>query len=234
MLCTSSEKSVRGAFTLIELLVVIAIIAILAAMLLPALQQAREKARTVSCMSNTRQLGIAALTYATDNDDALPKAPCRETRNIPANQHFAWTMQRPFVADFTIGALITYIGDNPDVLRCPSDKGEILAAPGRLVRPGTRNFSYSFNYQVNRAGCDPAGASLRVTQIPRPSDRVLLFEEEAPNDGYCAWCDWDDHQTKRHSGRGNFIMADGHYENATEAEVWCQPLWCDITSDNES
>src|SRR5689334_16037020 len=65
-------KRSTHAFTLIELLVVIAIIAILAAILFPVFAQAREKARAISCVSNLKQMGLAAIMYAQDYDETYP------------------------------------------------------------------------------------------------------------------------------------------------------------------
>jgi prepilin-type N-terminal cleavage/methylation domain-containing protein/prepilin-type processing-associated H-X9-DG protein len=69
-----SRPGERRAFTLIELLVVIAIIAILAAILFPVFAKAREKARTSSCQSNLKQIGVATMQYVQDNDERLPKS----------------------------------------------------------------------------------------------------------------------------------------------------------------
>jgi|SRR4051812_34841414 prepilin-type N-terminal cleavage/methylation domain-containing protein len=124
----SKSLSLRG-FTLIELLVVIAIIAILAALLLPALSRAKEKANRTKCMSNVKQLGLAAHVYANDFLDKVPQSQ--------VNGKWLWDMPRPIADGLSAG------GATRDVFYCPS-----IAASVKPWDPAVNWWDYSTTRRI--------------------------------------------------------------------------------------
>ncbi|MDX9979423.1 MAG: DUF1559 domain-containing protein [Lentisphaeria bacterium] len=142
----------RRPFTLIELLVVIAIIAILASMLLPALQQAREKARTINCAGNLKQIGLALFMYTEDNKEYLPI-----TRD-PAGTA-SWR---------GVDLLGSYVGNSEKVFLCPSNSttGYRGAAPYFYTH-------YGWNYrELNNAATGPTPFSRTMGEITQPSATI--------------------------------------------------------------
>lgn len=152
-----------SAFTLIELLVVIAIIAILAAILFPVFAQAREKARSISCLSNMKQMGTAAMMYVQDYDEQYPYAYTTDS----AGKVSDWRMVLlPYIKNGSVGAVTTT--DNTvigGVFSCPSANNakRIYAAHSAIIHDPTMR-------------SNAAWGSVALASLPKPADIVLVTE----------------------------------------------------------
>lgn len=151
----------QQAFTLVELLVVLAIIALLAALLLPAVARAREKGRSAACLSNLRQIGVALQLYVQDNDNRMPVMRDRPVGAPPTNS--------PPSPDIVLS---NHLG-NVRILKCPSDTKELFEQTGS---------SYSWNSLLN--GQDAEHFQVLGIQF-NPHQMPVMFDKEsfhAPKD----------------------------------------------------
>jgi len=189
----------RRGFTLIELLVVIAIIAILAAILFPVFARAREQARKTSCLSNTKQMGLAIYQYIQDYDETYPdssitcndapaNAPlCRYANGYQGALHITAYAHRRYLDDgVTLGGFVKYsmpYDKNVQVFTYPSD-----AQVGRWIAPNVAA-TYYMRHAIDGYTFSVRGP-LRMSVVQRPAQLAVGIEEAWHDGGHTPWL-WD-------------------------------------------
>ena len=227
------------AFTLIELLVVIGIVALLVAILLPALAWARRQAQQVACASNERQILVAMFAYADSNRGwlPLPQAESIHSTVSPTSRESVmqgstaiWMEISPNSSayDWNNGALLPYLGGSAmsrqKVFNCPADTDPRfgVSGTGMATEYHSRNYSYTFNLElyVPRAHVNYTGPyGVKLTRVKGTDHKIFVAEEAAP---WSETCDFFTYMvmnaggpnplTARHSHFANLGMADGHVE----------------------
>jgi prepilin-type N-terminal cleavage/methylation domain-containing protein/prepilin-type processing-associated H-X9-DG protein len=201
----------RRLFTLIELLVVIAIIAILAAMLLPALAKARAKARSISCTSNLKQVGVGLTMYPGDNEEYVHMAyGTYYTTKWEAGPAFPLLLQ-------------PYVGDDK-VYVCPTD-------PNVLVTSGWKLSSFKISY-IASYGAHAPGESYgalangtKLSAIERPSESFSTGPNHDTAGSTSVYMGFNHSSLEervarfRHDTAANWLYVDGHVESVKGASL---------------
>ncbi len=213
----------KKGFTLIELLVVVAIISILAAMLMPALSKAREKARQAVCLNNLKQIGTAMYMYVQDNDEWMP-----------------------YKNKWAIGLLVKYLNIKPPVISWKPVMNSVLRCPSELhptVQYGywggsSTVYGLAISYGINGQICYPEMFNIphhplggwKISQFRHPTKCVFAIEKHNPRRIYAYYNSATKPNPTYFHDNGNrvcVLYVDGHsashekpFPNCTHKEYW--------------
>ena len=215
----------KKAFTLIELLVVITIIAILAAILFPVFARAREKARTSSCQSNLKQLGLAVHQYVADYDERFP----RPIFDVDGSGNVS-------AGDYTWRAVLLPYIKNRQIYVCPSAPGQnafVYDTDGIDVESsGVRSAGYAWNCIHTDPGSPTPPGGQPDAAVVDPAGTILITDSGggarltyAPNTH--GWIRGDINVAQRQAGvrhleGANYLFADGHVKWLKPTAVKCE------------
>lgn len=202
----------KQCFTLIELLVVIAIIAILAGMLLPALNNAREKGRGTACINNLKSIGTTLHMYTTDNDDILPG------ENTKADNR--WSLQ--LFKYLYPGQATNQINLRNSIYYCPSDKHNCKYNDVSFISYGMNHYLSALAIVSWKEVAIPY--PIKITKIPNPSHHMFVADKNVDRDANADtnghFYNYPSHTIARHTAhRISFLAIAGNIDTAPEAIV---------------